>query len=46
MKELRTAIDIAASPEAIWRLLTDFVALPQWNPFTREASGERVPRGV
>ncbi len=41
MKELRTEIDIAASPEAVWKVLLDFAAFPQWNPFIQEASGER-----
>jgi hypothetical protein len=45
MKELRTEIDIAASPEAVWSILTDFAAFPQWNPFIKEASGEQKVGG-
>jgi hypothetical protein len=45
MKELRTEIDIAASPEAVWGILTDFSAFPQWNPFIKEASGEQKVGG-
>jgi hypothetical protein len=55
MKELRTEIEVAASPEAVWAVLTDFGAFPQWHPFIQEASGEQkvggklrirvVPRG-
>jgi hypothetical protein len=45
MKELRTEINIAASPEAVWSVLTDFAAFPQWNPFITEASGEQKVGG-
>jgi len=40
MKELRTEIEIQASDERVWQLLTDFVSFPQWNPFIRRAKGE------
>jgi hypothetical protein len=40
MKELRTEIEINASAERVWQLLTDFASFPQWNPFIRRASGE------
>jgi hypothetical protein len=39
MKELRSEIEIQASAERVWQLLTDFPSFPQWNPFIREASG-------
>jgi hypothetical protein len=39
MKELRTEIEIQATPERVWQLLTDFPSFPQWNPFIRKASG-------
>ena len=39
MKELRTEIEIQATAERVWRLLTDFPSFPQWNPFIRKASG-------
>jgi hypothetical protein len=45
MKELRTEIAIGASPEAVWAILTNFAAFPQWNPFIREASGEQKVGG-
>jgi hypothetical protein len=38
-KQLRTQIDIHATPERVWQILTDFAAYPQWNPFMTEASG-------
>lgn len=40
MKELRSEIDIHASDERVWQLLTDFANFPQWNPFIRRVSGE------
>jgi hypothetical protein len=40
MKELFTEIEIAASPERVWRILVDFSQFPEWNPFIREAEGE------
>jgi len=40
MKELRSEIDIHASDERVWQLLTDFASYPQWNPFIRRVSGE------
>jgi hypothetical protein len=39
MKELRSEIEIAASAERVWEILTDFARFPQWNPFIRRASG-------
>jgi hypothetical protein len=39
MKELRSEIEILASAERVWNLLTDFENFPQWNPFIRRASG-------
>jgi hypothetical protein len=39
MHEIRTAIEIAATPERIWSILTDFIAYPQWNPFIRSITG-------
>jgi hypothetical protein len=41
-KQLRTEIDVAATPERVWQVLTDFDAYSQWNPFMTEASGRPV----
>lgn len=38
--ELYTEIQINATPERIWLILTDFASFPQWNPFIRRASGK------
>jgi len=40
MKELRAEIEIQASAERVWQLLTDFASFPEWNPFIRWAKGE------
>ena len=37
--EIYTEIQINASSERVWRLLTNFASFPQWNPFIRRASG-------
>jgi hypothetical protein len=42
MKEITTAIDIDVKPEAVWKVLTDFEEYPEWNPFIRSISGEKV----
>ena len=40
MKELHTEIEIGASAERVWQILTDFASYPEWNPFVRRISGE------
>jgi hypothetical protein len=39
MKELRSEIEIQASAERVWHLLTDVAGFPRWNPFIRRAGG-------
>jgi hypothetical protein len=39
MKELHSQIEIDASAERVWDILTDFASYPQWNPFIRRISG-------
>jgi hypothetical protein len=41
-KQLRSEIDINATAEGVWEVLTDFADYPQWNPFLVEASGKPV----
>ena len=40
MKQILREIEIAATPEQVWSVLTDFGAYPQWNPFIRSIGGE------
>jgi hypothetical protein len=41
---LRTEIEIAATAERVWEVLTDFAAFPRWNPFIRHIDGVLAPR--
>lgn len=36
---LHTEIEIAATPERVWEVLTDFPAYPAWNPFIPRLDG-------
>jgi hypothetical protein len=40
MKELRTEIEIQASPEKVWQILTDLAKYPEWNSFIFRAIGQ------
>ena len=40
MKEIHTAIEIAAPGKRVWQILTDFPAFPEWNPFILGIEGE------
>ncbi len=42
MRELSTSIEIESSPEAVWEILMDFEAYPEWNPFVTMISGRPV----
>jgi hypothetical protein len=35
-----TAIDIDATPDRVWEVLSDFSAYPEWNPFIVRANGK------
>lgn len=39
MLELRTEIEIDATAERVWAVLTDFDRFPEWNPFIRRIHG-------
>ena len=40
MKELRTEIEIQATPEKVWQVLTELDKYPEWNPFIYQAVGK------
>ena len=37
--QLKTVIDIEATPDAVWSILGDLPAYAEWNPFMPEAAG-------
>lgn len=37
--QLHTEIEIAATPERVWSVLTDFPGYPEWNPFIVSING-------
>jgi hypothetical protein len=39
MRELVSEVEVGATVERVWQVLTDFGAYPEWNPFIR-ATGE------
>ena len=43
MHEIRTEIEIRATPARIWSILADFPSHPQWNPFVKRIEGEPQP---
>jgi len=38
-RTIRSAIEIRAPLDAVWRILTDFSAYPEWNPHIRQVRG-------
>jgi acetyl esterase/lipase len=42
-KRLSAHVDIRATPERVWEVLTDLTAYPEWNPFIVRAEGAVGP---
>ncbi len=42
MNYLETRIEMNASPQKVWAILTDFKNYPHWNPFIKSIEGEMV----
>src|SRR5215218_148381 len=40
--ELTAFVDIRATPERVWQVLTDLPAYAEWNPFVTRADGAVV----
>jgi len=43
VREISSEVQIAASPERVWSILTEFSAYPAWNPLLRQVRGELRP---
>lgn len=43
MQEITTSTPIAASPSTVWKVLMDFAAYPEWNPFITSIAGDATP---
>jgi hypothetical protein len=46
VQEIHTQIEIAASAERVWRILTNFAAYQDWNPFIRSAACAELKPGM
>jgi hypothetical protein len=42
-KQLHAEVEIEATPDRVWAVLTDFAAYPDWNPFIVQAAGQPIP---
>jgi len=39
MRDPRSQVEINATPQRVWEVLTDWPSFPAWNPFIRSATG-------
>jgi hypothetical protein len=44
MQEIQSSVDIDASAEMVWAVLTDFASYRRWNPFIRAIAGKPSAR--
>jgi hypothetical protein len=44
MHEIQSSVDIDASAEMVWAILTDFASYRRWNPFIRAIAGKPADR--
>ena len=44
-RRIETSIEIDVAPARVWAILTDFAAMPSWNPFIKAISGNLVKGG-
>jgi hypothetical protein len=42
-RQLESEVEVQASPERVWEVLTDFAVYPDWNPFIVRAGGRAAP---
>ena len=45
MTRITASIDIAAPPEAVWKVLMDWSLYPEWNPTLRAIAGQQRKGG-
>lgn len=43
VREVQAHVDVHAPADVVWDVLTDFAALPSWNPFIRGIDGDLGP---
>lgn len=43
MRQVKTSIDIACSPGEAWRVLMEFPAYAEWNPYIQQIDGVAQP---
>ncbi len=44
-REIKTQVNINASAQHVWQILTDYQDYPAWNPFITKIAGQSQPGG-